>query len=168
MGEGRQSVPRLTSGPAPPGVASDSSLLVLCSFQTRVSWGLWVCPSIQNPFWKKNPLFLFHLAETELEFSMRNFASETGNQTSPKVLEKKKTNYSTSVDFHRDQTQIEGGGRAGGTLPTPNILLLASSLPAPPLRPAYPAGGRGAQPGASSEATSRLGTEGVLSGLPGF
>lgn len=51
-------------------------LLILCSFQTRVNWGLWVHPSIQNPFWK-NPFFLFHLAETELEFSMRNFASET-------------------------------------------------------------------------------------------
>ena len=92
MGEGRQGVPRLTSGPAPPGGPSDPSLLVLCSFQTRVSWGLWVCLSIQV-FSGKKPLFLFHLAETELEFSMRNFASETGNQTSPKVLEKKKLFY---------------------------------------------------------------------------
>ena len=128
MGEGRQGVPRLTSGPAPPGVPSDPSLLVLCSFQTRVSWGLWVCLSIQNPFWKKTS-FSLSFSRDRAGIFHEELCLRNREPNKPRGFRKKK-NCSTSVDFHCDQSTDRGGGRAGGTLPPSHILLLASSLPA--------------------------------------
>lgn len=79
----------------------------------------------------KKPLFLFHLAETELEFSMRNFASETGNQTSPKVLEKKKTKnlFYQSVDFHCDQSTDRRWGKGWWDAPPTTYFLHLHFLP---------------------------------------
>lgn len=76
MGEGRQGVTRLTSGPAPPGVPSNPPALGSSQLSDKGQLGSLGLPINPEPLLEK-PLFLFHLAESELEFSMRNFASET-------------------------------------------------------------------------------------------